>query len=247
MSTIGAAVGAAIGLGRRRAAPAPRNVGRRVRHAHFLLPVARRPGRVAAARSSARNDATTTSETMPTRSARRRRQAASRGPRSDAARPSARGGSARAGGTSRGTSSAAAAHLSYHPRIDELVHHVGQQVDDHREHRDVHRHRLDHREVAAVRPRGSPRGRGRGSRRRPRSGTSRRSTPGSARPTLVRIGIIALRSTCFNITRLLGHALGARGAHVVLVDLVEEEGAVEARSAARGRRTPRAGSAAARR
>src|SRR6185437_16307676 len=88
----------------------------------------------------ARKNATITREIMPTRSWRRRRHARSQRP--GESWPATDGGSLRIalmGGSFEG-----------HARVDELVHHVDQQVDHHRDDGEVDGHRLDDGEVAAV-------------------------------------------------------------------------------------------------
>ena len=165
--------------------------GRRVGHADLALPVASRPARAPASERSAAGTApTTTSEAMPTRSV----LEAPPGGGPDALRTRRR-----AGVTVRARRQRSA-HFEHHPRVDQLVQHVGQQVDHHRQHRQVDRRPPGSPGSRCGSPPAASRGRGPGSRRTPRSGTSRRRCPAAPPPMLVRIGIIALRSTCLNST-----------------------------------------------
>src|SRR5688572_23080157 len=109
---------------------------------------------------SSRNAATISSDTMPTRSLRKRRHAVRHTPSECATCAGAIGSTAvmsppwPCGPSPRGGASAfgAAGRRSFqnHPGIDQLVEKIGGQVDQHRQHRQIHRGRLDDRIVAAI-------------------------------------------------------------------------------------------------
>ena len=114
-----------------------------------------------------------------------------------------------------------------HARVDCLVDQVREQVDDHRRERDIDGDRLDHREIAALDGEDHFAADARDREEaldQERAGQQARQL---ASCTFVMIGIDALRSTCTHMTRSFGHALRARRAHVVLVDLVQKERAVQ--------------------
>ena len=109
---------------------------------------------------------------------------------------------------------------------------LGQQVDHHREYRKVHGGRLYHRIVAAIdcqeTSRPSP-----GMERTPRSGMSRRSGTATAR----HVGEDRDHRVAHDVLEDhpgLRQAFGARRAHVILADLVEEESAVQPHLRAQG-------------
>src|SRR5271165_4034411 len=90
---------------------------------------------VADSSTMTRNATTMASDTIATRSARRRFHASVQSPGETAC------------GTSKGIASLL---LELHPRIDRLVHQVGQQIEDHRRHRDVHGNRLDNGKITTL-------------------------------------------------------------------------------------------------
>src|SRR5512147_1101120 len=172
----------------------------------------------AAARIMTRNPATTASEAMPTLSLVSRRQAVTQTPaeRSEDAAWYA------------STTVVIAASLQHDPRIDHLVQDVGAQVDHHRQRRQVDGHRLDHRIVTAVhrqqRFATEPRNREERldqERTEEDAGQLHRDV-GQDRDHRIAQHVHEQRP-------VLGNALGTRRAHIVLVDLVEEEAAVQPR------------------
>src|SRR4051812_26986481 len=98
------------------------------------------PKKEAAMRS--RKNTTITSEIMPTASWRSRRQASAQRPGESWALET--------GGFSRTALIVLLPSFEGHARVDDLVHHVHAEVDDHGDDREVHGDRLDHREIAAV-------------------------------------------------------------------------------------------------
>src|SRR5664279_5311780 len=104
-----------------------------------------RPTRPVAVRTIINTKASTTaSDTMPSRSSRRRRQAACH-------TPSERGrGDVPASASGDRIALIAPPSFQDHPRIDQLVEDVNEEVDEHRDHRQVDREGLDHRIVAAI-------------------------------------------------------------------------------------------------
>ena len=151
---------------------------------------------------------------MPTRSPRRRRQAACHTP-------------SEAGAQRRGVAEHGA-HFSTTRGSTHLVEQVGEQVDEHRQHGDVDRHRLDHRVVAAVHRQQHLAAQA-GNREEHLDQERADEDARQRQPDVRQDRDHRVAQHVAQQHHRLAQALGARGAHVVLADLVEEEAAVQAR------------------